>query len=157
MKCYRQFIYLLVFVLLLTTSCSESNNIKTRDVKFDPIEPGVVRFMTYNIRYGTADDGQNSWQYRKNLVFDTIADHRADIIGLQEALDFQISEIKRALGQYSVVWVGRDDGQQAGEACPTGTIWFGSPLPQLLTPRTRSVPASPTADRLRQKVLEMPR
>ena len=47
--------------------------------------------------------------------------------------------------------------RQAGEACPTRMIWFGSPLPQNGVPSTSTVLASPTASRLRQKVAEIPR
>ncbi|MCY1422303.1 hypothetical protein D9M71_379800 [compost metagenome] len=46
---------------------------------------------------------------------------------------------------------------QAGEACPTRTTWFGSPLPQFGVPRTCKVLASPTALRLPQNCAEIPR
>jgi len=49
--------------------------------------------MTFNIRYGRANDGENSWEYRKNLVFDVIRDSECDFIGMQEAMVFQIEEI----------------------------------------------------------------
>ncbi len=29
----------------------------------------TIKAMTFNIRYGTADDGENSWEFRKDLVF----------------------------------------------------------------------------------------
>ncbi|MCY1241010.1 hypothetical protein D9M72_538900 [compost metagenome] len=45
----------------------------------------------------------------------------------------------------------------AGEAWPTCTTWFGSPLPQYGVPRTSKVLASPTAARLRQKRADTPR
>jgi len=46
---------------------------------------------------------------------------------------------------------------QTGLACPTVMTWLGSPLPQLGVPNTWNVAASPTLNRLRQKVAEMPR
>ncbi|MNH12082.1 hypothetical protein D3C79_716150 [compost metagenome] len=46
---------------------------------------------------------------------------------------------------------------QAGEACPTLTTWFGSPLPQLGVPSTWKVLASPTALRLPQNCADIPR
>ena len=94
--------------------------------------------MTFNIRNGAADDGPNRWELRKDLVFDTIADHKADIIGLQEVLYFQMRQIQRALPQYETIFVGRDDGKQVGEGCPilyrwdrfevadSGTFWFSN-------------------------------
>ena len=46
---------------------------------------------------------------------------------------------------------------QVGEAWPTLMTWLGSPLPQNGVPRTSKVDSSPTPDRARQKVAEMPR
>ncbi|MNR54551.1 hypothetical protein D3C85_1747590 [compost metagenome] len=46
---------------------------------------------------------------------------------------------------------------QAGEAWPTRTTWFGSPLPQFGVPSTCKVLASPTALRLLQNCAEIPR
>lgn len=135
---YSKVIIVCVFGLLGLVSCSNQEKIVRREVVFDQAEPGVARMMTFNIRYGAADDGKNSWLYRRNMVFDVLAYHEADVIGLQEALEFQIQQIKRALPQYAVVWAGRDDGQKAGEACPilyrrdhftlvdSGTFWFSN-------------------------------
>jgi endonuclease/exonuclease/phosphatase family metal-dependent hydrolase len=74
-----------------------------------------VRLMTFNIRYGTAADGDNHWYKRRRLVFDVIARHRPDVVGLQEALRFQIDEILAALPDFAAVGTGRDDGKAAGE------------------------------------------
>ena len=105
---------------------------------FDETDPGIVQLMTFNIRYGSAGDGPNRWDLRKDLIFDTIADHEADIIGLQEVLDFQMEQLRRALPQYASIFVGRDDGQLAGEGVPilyrrdrftaadSGTFWFSN-------------------------------
>jgi endonuclease/exonuclease/phosphatase family metal-dependent hydrolase len=71
--------------------------------------------MTFNIRYGTADDGENSWKYRKNLVIDMIRENNPDLLSLQEALDFQLREILDELPGYSYFGVGRDDGKTKGE------------------------------------------
>ena len=93
--------------------------------------------MTFNIRVGTAWwDGWNSWNNRKQIVIDTLTDSAADVIGLQEALDFQLEHIQRALPQYSGYAVGRSNGKQKGETCAilyrkdrfeladSGTFWF---------------------------------
>lgn len=74
-----------------------------------------LKVMSFNIRYGTADDGENSWQFRKNLVFDVIRESYPDILGVQEALDFQINELIDELPWYSFAGVGRDDGKTKGE------------------------------------------
>jgi endonuclease/exonuclease/phosphatase family metal-dependent hydrolase len=74
-----------------------------------------LRVMSFNIRYGSDDDGENSWSKRRTLVFEVIRRHRLDVIGLQEALAWQLDEIGQALPQYAAVGVGRDDGKRAGE------------------------------------------
>ncbi len=71
--------------------------------------------MTFNIRYGLANDGQNSWENRKNNVADLIKYHQAEIIGLQEALDFQLAYLDSSLAQYSWFGAAREDGKQKGE------------------------------------------
>lgn len=74
-----------------------------------------LKVMTFNIRYGTADDGENSWKYRKDIVIEVIREANPDLLSLQEALDFQISEILDELPGYSYLGVGRDDGKTKGE------------------------------------------
>ncbi|OHB64954.1 MAG: hypothetical protein A2Y77_03945 [Planctomycetes bacterium RBG_13_62_9] len=104
-------------------------------------DPNLV-VMTFNIRYGTADDGENSWDKRKDLVFGVLQRHTPDVVGLQEALRFQIDEIRAALPQYGELGVGRDDGNTGGEysailyredrlqRSESGTFWL-SDTPEL--------------------------
>ena len=99
-----------------------------------PREPLDV--MSFNIRYGTARDGENQWSARRTALFDVIRTQDSDVIGLQEALDFQIDEILAAVPGYAVVGVGRDDGARKGEyaailfrpdrlqVAEAGTFWF---------------------------------
>ncbi|HEU4830254.1 MAG TPA: endonuclease/exonuclease/phosphatase family protein [Gemmatimonadales bacterium] len=99
-------------------------------------DPTALRVMTFNIRYGTADDGANSWPFRRNLVFDVIRDYRPDLLGVQEALRGQLDEIGTAVPGYTELGVGRDDGRTAGEysailfrhgryePLDSGTFWF---------------------------------
>ncbi|MCX6175639.1 MAG: endonuclease/exonuclease/phosphatase family protein [Ignavibacteriales bacterium] len=74
-----------------------------------------LKVMTFNIRYGTANDGENNWEYRKNNVVETIKNFNPDLFGLQEALQLQIDELLKQMPNYSYVGVGRDDGKSAGE------------------------------------------
>ena len=76
-----------------------------------------LRLMTFNIRYGTANDGDNSWVHRRELVFRVVREQDADIVGLQEALRFQVDEITQAVPGYGEIGVGRDDGAASGETC----------------------------------------
>jgi len=71
--------------------------------------------MSFNIRYGTANDGENRWENRRQMVCDVIAEHRPDVLGLQEALKFQIDEILARVPGYVLIGVGREDGAQKGE------------------------------------------
>jgi endonuclease/exonuclease/phosphatase family metal-dependent hydrolase len=99
-------------------------------------QPLPLTVMSFNIRYGTAKDGDNRWEERRDFLFDVVREQNADVIGLQEALDFQIDEIVRAVPLYAVAGVGRDDGARKGEhaailfrtdrlqVAASGTFWF---------------------------------
>lgn len=71
--------------------------------------------MSFNIRYGSANDGPNHWDLRKDFLAQVIADESPDVIGLQEALHHQIEFLLGRLPAYAMVGVGRDDGKRAGE------------------------------------------
>lgn len=73
-----------------------------------------LRVMTFNIRYGTADDGMNAWDHRREMVVSLIGDWKMDVVGVQEALRFQLDEIEAGTG-YAEIGVGRDDGRTKGE------------------------------------------
>lgn len=77
--------------------------------KTSPLERDF-EVMSFNIRYGTAKDEDNRWEKRKKLVFKVFRDHQPDIVGLQEALGFQIDEILAALPRYAFVGIGRNPG-----------------------------------------------
>lgn len=62
-----------------------------------------VSIMSFNIRRGTKQDGKNHWIFRRDLVKDILQHYHPDVLGLQEALDFQISEIRAMLPGYEMV------------------------------------------------------
>jgi endonuclease/exonuclease/phosphatase family metal-dependent hydrolase len=111
------------------TTASAAASTATQDVL-------PLRVMSFNIRYGTANDGENRWEKRRELVFDVLRRHKADVVGLQEALRFQIDEIREALPQYNELGVAREDGGTKGEYCAilyhrerlsaddSATFWF---------------------------------
>ena len=80
--------------------------------------PEPFRVMSFNIRYGTADDGENRWERRSDLVMRVIREYNPDILGMQEVLKFQADELHAALDGYEFVGVGRDDGREKGEFSP---------------------------------------
>ena len=70
---------------------------------------------SFNIRYGTAQDGDNHWDKRKDFLIETIRSFNPDLLGTQETLSFQRDYIAGKLAEYDVLGVGRDDGREAGE------------------------------------------
>ena len=108
-------------------------------------EPLTV--MSFNIRYGTANDGDNHWNLRREFLFDVMRETDVDLAGLQEALDAQLGELLQVLPQYGLVGVGRDDGRTRGEyaailyrrdrfrVSDAGTFWF-SDTPEVVASRS---------------------
>jgi endonuclease/exonuclease/phosphatase family metal-dependent hydrolase len=75
----------------------------------------AVRVMTFNIRYDEPRDGINSWPNRKKKVADVIRFHKADLVGVQEALSSQLADLKTLLPGFAWCGVGRTDGKEGGE------------------------------------------
>ncbi len=71
-------------------------------------EAKSIRVMSFNIRYGTAPDGENSWPLRKSLVLEVIRNSQPHLLGLQEALREQLDEITEAIPQFVATGVGRE-------------------------------------------------
>ena len=69
--------------------------------------------LTLNLRFGLADDGPNSWQYRKQSLPVLLAKYRADFIGFQEANDFQIDYLNSILTEYNLI----------GQRRPAPSFW----------------------------------
>jgi endonuclease/exonuclease/phosphatase family metal-dependent hydrolase len=74
-----------------------------------------VRVMSFNIRYGSADDGPNAWPHRKDFLLETIRAFGPDLLGTQETLAGQRDDLAAALTDYGLLAAGRDDGREAGE------------------------------------------
>lgn len=82
-----------------------------------------IRIMSFNIRYGTADDGENAWAIRKDLVLDRVRASNPDLIGLQECQDnFQAEFIKDNLSEY--VFIGRQRGGEGHIALEMTPVLF---------------------------------
>lgn len=80
----------------------------------------MLKLITFNIRYGLAEDGENSWDNRKSLVIERIKSFDPDIIGMQECRDdFQAEFIKDQLREYEIFGVRRaQEGDTALEMAP---------------------------------------
>ncbi len=102
--------------------------------------------MSFNVRYGLADDGPNRWEFRAPLAQSILENHRPELVGLQEAMSFQL-EALLAVGGYVAVGAGRDDGRSAGEHSAilydpsrlrllrSDTFWL-SDTPEIIASRT---------------------
>lgn len=74
-----------------------------------------LRVMTFNIRYDEPKDGVNAWPNRKQKVADVIRFHKADIVGVQEALLTQLRDLEKLRPDMAWCGVGRTDGKGSGE------------------------------------------
>jgi endonuclease/exonuclease/phosphatase family metal-dependent hydrolase len=91
------------FVLLLVTSFAAS------------AEADDLRVMSFNIRYVNPNDGENTWDKRRELVFKTIETFRPDLLGMQEVTPLQWIELRERLKEYADEGLPRDDGKRFGE------------------------------------------
>jgi len=94
-----------------------------------------LNVMSFNIRRGTKKDGKNHWIFRRDRVCELLNQYRPDVLGLQEALDFQISEISAMLPGYEKVGLGNWGGSKGLHTAifynavrfalsAEGTFWF---------------------------------
>jgi len=72
----------------------------------------ALTVMSFNVRYGTAKDGENDWDHRRDLLAEAVRASRADIIGTQECLDFQAEYLVQQIPEYRWIGIGREaDGK----------------------------------------------
>lgn len=84
-----------------------------------------LRIITFNIRYAATslEANEKPWSTRRPLLINQLSSQAAEanttIIGLQEVLNNQLTDIKSGLGsQWAHIGVGRDDGATQGEYGP---------------------------------------
>ena len=97
-------IFLLLIVFLFQTAAIAQNS----------AAENALRVMTFNIRYNEPRDGVNAWANRKTKVSDVIRFHKADLIGVQEALYNQLQDLEKLLPDFAWCGVGRE-GANEGE------------------------------------------
>jgi endonuclease/exonuclease/phosphatase family metal-dependent hydrolase len=73
----------------------------------------MFSIITFNLRFGLADDGPNNWETRKKLFPALFEKYQADFIGFQEANDFQADFLKGILNEYQMI----------GERRPAPRFW----------------------------------
>jgi mRNA deadenylase 3'-5' endonuclease subunit Ccr4 len=79
--------------------------------------------MSFNIRYGTAKDGEDRWEKRQDLLVDTIRAYTPDLLGMQEVLAAQADFLREKLPGYGFCGTGRDEYRSLATALekPPGT------------------------------------
>ena len=118
---------ILLTLSLLMTGCLTIPEATASDLE--------IRAMTFNVRNGRANDGENRWALRKDFVCDVIRDDAPDILGLQEAYSFQFDDINERLAGYGEIEIGRDGGskgehssilykQNRFDVADSGTFWL---------------------------------
>lgn len=80
-----------------------------------PKQEDTLKVMSYNIRYGSAKDGDFIWDNRKEAAVAMVLDQRPAAFGVQEALDYQLEYLQENCPGYAYVGVGREDGEHQGE------------------------------------------
>ncbi|MCX7970235.1 MAG: endonuclease/exonuclease/phosphatase family protein [Negativicutes bacterium] len=69
---------------------------------------GKITVMTFNLRYQSADDKNNSWPYRQDIVVHTIEKYSPDLLGTQECMLGQADFILRNCPAYYLYGIGRE-------------------------------------------------
>ena len=96
---------------------------------------------TFNIRWDNPNDVGNLWEDRLPQVVNLIKFHQIALVGIQEGLHHQLTQMSEMLG-FDYIGKGRDDGGQKGEYAAIlfdpnqfkildqGTFWL-SPTPEI--------------------------
>ncbi len=97
------------------------------------------QFATFNIRWDNPNDAGNLWKDRLPHVVDLLKFHEISLVGTQEGLHHQLTQMCDGLG-YKMIGKARDDGKEKGEYAAIlynpneykllaeGTFWL-SPTP----------------------------
>lgn len=158
----RSLLYFFVVSIGLTSAC-QSNQPESNTNNMSAQSPESFNVMSFNIRYDNPGDSAHAWPYRKEMVASTIKFHKADLLGLQEALEHQVQYLDSALTDMDWVGVGRDDGKSQGEFSPVfynsdkfeltdwGTFWLSDTPDEISVGWDAALPRIATWTQLVQK------
>lgn len=65
--------------------------------------PGTLRVMTFNILFRSARNPAGGWSDRKSEVLRLIREWQPDILGIQEAMDDQLTDLRNGLPEYGII------------------------------------------------------
>ncbi|MBX5493987.1 MAG: endonuclease/exonuclease/phosphatase family protein [Bryobacteraceae bacterium] len=69
-----------------------------------PLQAEELRVMSFNVRYPAKGDGPNQWEYRRDLLVETVRQKNPDVLGTQELYYEQGQYIVEKLPEYT--WFG---------------------------------------------------
>ena len=108
-KWKQQSFLLFIFLFVLTQTACEKSAPHHWGSDYD------LSVMSFNLRYDTAEDGENRWSNRKEACLRMLRETDPDIWGIQEGLYHQTYYLKDSLPQYDFIGVGSEDGFSGGE------------------------------------------
>jgi len=80
-----------------------------------------MKLVTFNIRCDFGQDGENNFEYRKDLILKKIAQEKPDMICFQEVLPHIAKWLKENLTEYYVIGCGAE--RRAGQhRIPQGSL-----------------------------------
>lgn len=75
--------------------------------------------MSYNVMVDAGREGTDAWSQRADCLAGVVRFDRPDLVGFQEALGWQFTDLRERLDGYRWVGEGRLGGEE-GEFCPVG-------------------------------------
>jgi endonuclease/exonuclease/phosphatase family metal-dependent hydrolase len=102
-------INILIICLLLCAATFGFNSVLVAQ------EDETIRVMSFNIRLDTRDDGINQWGNRKDDLCAEVLKQNPHVLGVQEAMNNQMVDLRRCMRGYKSIGVARDDGKKQGE------------------------------------------
>lgn len=90
--------YLLSALALLFASC---NNSGSGDEQEHQVKTYQIDVISFNIRYATANDGANSWQYRRAAAAQMLNTLGPDMFGIQEGRQVSVDYFDEQLTEYT--------------------------------------------------------
>jgi endonuclease/exonuclease/phosphatase family metal-dependent hydrolase len=79
------------------------------------IQSQELKIMSYNLRVDFGGDGENNWEFRRDLLVGQIGFYAPDFIGTQEGKHHQLEFIRTALPEYNYIGLSRDNSKTDGE------------------------------------------
>lgn len=107
--------FMILAMLAMVAMCGLAKEVNDPEQEYSEL-----RWGTFNIRLQNSGDDKAGygWDARKDRVADYIRSHHIDVIGMQEVLHSQLTDLLERLPEYDYVGVGRTDGKTKGEYSP---------------------------------------